>query len=91
MARAPAEQVQIALRDQRAAFTATGATLRAYDFDEIRLWQDCTFDFVHVYTGDTLPETERRRRSVAVEPMTYAPNAFNSGDGLRVLRSRAGA
>ena len=55
------------------------------DFDEIRLWQDCTLDFVHIYTGDTLPEPERRRRSVAVEPMTCAPNAFNSGDGLRVL------
>lgn len=41
--------------------------------------------YVMVYTGDSLPSPERRRRSVAVEPMTAAPNAFRSGDGLRVL------
>jgi len=33
-----------------------------------------------VFTGDTLPGGGRR--SVAVEPMTCAPNAFRSGDGL---------
>ena len=59
-------------------------TLR-HDGDEIRLWQDRELDFVQIYTGDTLPEPERRRRSVAVEPMSCAPDAFNSGDGLRVL------
>jgi aldose 1-epimerase len=37
-----------------------------------------------VFTGDALPEGERRR-SIAVEPMTCAPNAFVSGDGLVVL------
>ncbi|MDF2692717.1 MAG: putative aldose-epimerase [Labilithrix sp.] len=52
---------------------------------EIRVWQDRSFDFVQVYSGDTLPERARRRQSLAVEPMTCAPNAFNSGDGLRVL------
>jgi len=31
-----------------------------------------------------MPEPERRR-SVAVEPMTCAPNAFNTGDGLQML------
>jgi len=58
------------------------------EVDEIRLWQDRMLDFVHVYTGDTLPEPERRRRAVAVEPMTCAANAFNSGDGLRVLHPK---
>jgi aldose 1-epimerase len=33
-----------------------------------------------VFTGDTLPDGGRR--SLAVEPMTCAPNAFRSGDGL---------
>jgi aldose 1-epimerase len=37
-----------------------------------------------VFTGDTLPEA-RRRQGLAVEPMTCAPDAFNSGDGLTVL------
>lgn len=42
------------------------------------------FDFVMCYTGDTLSEGERRR-AVAIEPMTCAPNAFVTGDGLSVL------
>lgn len=42
------------------------------------------FDYVMCYTGDTLPEG-KRRRAVAIEPMTCAPNAFVTGDGLRAL------
>jgi aldose 1-epimerase len=52
---------------------------------ETRVWQDRAFDFVQLYTGDTLPNRLRRREGLAVEPMTCAPNAFNSGNGLRVL------
>jgi aldose 1-epimerase len=33
-----------------------------------------------IFTGDGLPDVERR--SIAVEPMTCAPNAFRSGEGL---------
>ena len=33
-----------------------------------------------LFTGDPLPDVARR--SLAVEPMTCAPNAFRSGDGL---------
>ena len=36
-----------------------------------------------VFTGDGEPTVERR--SIAVEPMSCAPNAFASGDGLVVL------
>ena len=36
-----------------------------------------------VFTGDPLLDVARR--SAAVEPMTCAPNAFRSGDGLIVL------
>lgn len=50
----------------------------------ITVGMDPSHGFVQVYTGDTLPE-EDRRRGIAVEPMTCAPNAFNSGAGLRVL------
>jgi aldose 1-epimerase len=39
-----------------------------------------------VFTADGIPDTARRRRSVAIEPMTCAPNAFRSGDGLIVLQ-----
>jgi aldose 1-epimerase len=38
-----------------------------------------------LFTGDMLAQPERRRRSLAVEPMTCAPNAFRSGDGLQTL------
>lgn len=40
--------------------------------------------YVQIYTGDTLPETERRR-GVAVEPMSCPPDAFRSGSGPDVL------
>ena len=50
----------------------------------VTLWQDEQFPFVMVFTGDTLP-SPHRRRGLAVEPMTCAPDAFNSGDGLLVL------
>ena len=39
-----------------------------------------------LFTGDTLPDVDRRRHGLGVEPMTCAPNAFASGDGLRVLQ-----
>ena len=48
------------------------------------LWMDGLFAYVMIFTGDTLAP-ERRRRAVAVEPMTCAPDAFNNGDGLIVL------
>jgi aldose 1-epimerase len=51
---------------------------------ELTLWLDEAFGFLQVFTGDTLP-ADQRRRAVAIEPMTCAPDAFNSGDGLLVL------
>lgn len=51
---------------------------------EITVGMDASHGFIQAYTGDTLPE-EDQRRGIAIEPMTCAPNAFNSGDGLRVL------
>ena len=60
------------------------AVLSAPDGRAVTLWMDEGYGFVMVFTGDTLPP-ERRRRGLAVEPMTCAPDAFNSGDGLVVL------
>jgi aldose 1-epimerase len=50
----------------------------------IMVWMDASFGFVMVFSGDTL-EPARRRRAVAIEPMTCAPDAFRSGLGLQVL------
>jgi galactose mutarotase-like enzyme len=43
------------------------------------LWVDPGFPYLMVYTGDTLPEIPRRRRAVAIEPMTCPPNALRTG------------
>lgn len=47
-----------------------------------RVWFDETFRFLQVYTLDELTPG---RPGVAIEPMTCAPNAFNTGAGLIVL------
>lgn len=52
----------------------------------ITVWMDDTHHFIMVYSGDTLADPARRRRGLAVEPMTCAPDAFNSGLGLVVLQ-----
>jgi aldose 1-epimerase len=52
----------------------------------VRLWMDEVFTHLMLFTGDTVADPGRRRRGLAVEPMTAAPDAFNSGDGLIVLQ-----
>jgi aldose 1-epimerase len=50
----------------------------------VRLWWDDSHKWVMVFTGDTL-EPSRRRRSIAIEPMTCPPNAFATGLDVKVL------
>ena len=47
------------------------------------LWLEESYPYLQLFTGDSLADVDRG--SVAVEPMTCAPNAFRSGDGLLVL------
>jgi aldose 1-epimerase len=49
------------------------------------VWTDRAFRHVMIYTGDTVIPRDRRRRSLAVEPMSCPPNAFNSGEDLVIL------
>ncbi len=51
--------------------------------DDTVLWFDESYAYLMLFTGDPLADVNRR--SLAAEPMTCAPNAFQSGDGLRVL------
>jgi aldose 1-epimerase len=44
------------------------------------------YRYLMAYTGDTLGDAARRRRSLALEPMTAAPNAFRNHDGLVTLQ-----
>jgi aldose 1-epimerase len=49
----------------------------------LALWLDESYRYLQLFTGDPLPSVNRR--SLAVEPMTCAPNAFRSGEGVVVL------
>ncbi len=51
----------------------------------VTLWQDENYRYLMLFTGDSIPQADRRRRGLAVEPMTCAPNAFQTGEGLRTL------
>ncbi|WP_181446940.1 aldose 1-epimerase family protein [Streptomyces sp. NTH33] len=51
----------------------------------VTLWVGDAYPYIEVFTGDTLPEADRRRTGLGVEPMTCAPDAFNSGEGLITL------
>jgi aldose 1-epimerase len=64
---------------ERGSEGRTTVELRAADGRTL-LWVDEAYPYLMVFTGDTLPDGGRR--SIAVEPMTCAPNAFRSGDGL---------
>jgi len=55
--------------------------LRGADGACAELWVDESYPFVQLYTGDILPP-ERARHGLGAEPMTCAPNAFVSGDGV---------
>jgi aldose 1-epimerase len=46
----------------------------------LTLWADEGYPYLQVFTGDPLPDVNRR--SLAVEPMTCPPNAFRSGEAL---------
>lgn len=53
----------------------------------VNLWMDDRFTHLMCFTGDTLGDPARRRRSVAIEPMTCGPDAFRTGRNLVVLGS----
>jgi aldose 1-epimerase len=46
----------------------------------LTLWVDEAYDYLMLFSGDPLPDVERR--SLAVEPMTCPPNAFRTGEAL---------
>jgi aldose 1-epimerase len=51
----------------------------------VSLWAGDGYRWLQVFTGDPLGP-ERRRKALAVEPMTCPPNAFVTGEDLLVLR-----
>ncbi len=63
--------------------------LLAADGTGVQLDADDAFRWRQVYTGDDLPEPGRRRRGLALEPMTCPPDALRSGEDLVVLEPGA--
>ena len=57
----------------------------AVEFDGRRVEWDPSFEYAQLFSGDTLA-AERRRRGLAVEPMSCPADAFNSGTGLTILQ-----
>jgi aldose 1-epimerase len=51
---------------------------------QVALWAGPGYQWLQVFTGDTL-DPPHRRRALAVEPMTCPPNAFASGVDLLLL------
>ncbi|SDD21096.1 aldose 1-epimerase [Geodermatophilus telluris] len=49
------------------------------------LWLDASYRWLQLFSGDVLADTGRRRRGLAVEPMTCPPDAFRTGVGVRRL------
>jgi aldose 1-epimerase len=46
----------------------------------LTFWVDESYSYLMLFTGDPLPDVHRR--SIAVEPMTCPPNAFQTEEGL---------
>ncbi|MFN2451393.1 MAG: aldose 1-epimerase family protein [Candidatus Dormibacteria bacterium] len=59
--------------------------VRAKDGGGVALVLGADIPYVMAFTGDTLADVSRRRQGLGLEPMTCAPDAFNSGQGLRTL------
>jgi len=56
----------------------------------VEVWVDEGFPYLEVFTGDTVPDVDRRRYGLGVEPMTAPPNAFVSGtDVTRIEPGRS--
>ncbi|MFW3168969.1 aldose 1-epimerase family protein [Geodermatophilus sp. CPCC 206100] len=55
--------------------------LTAPDGRGVAVWLDAGYRYLQLFTGDVVPEP-RRRRGLAVEPMTCPPDAFRSGEAV---------
>jgi aldose 1-epimerase len=54
-----------------------------------QVWLNERYRYMMLFSGDSLPEPGRRRTGLGIEPMTCAPNAFRTGDGLISLHPGA--
>ncbi|GAC1440827.1 MAG: aldose 1-epimerase family protein [Mycobacteriales bacterium] len=55
----------------------------------VEVWVDEGYPYLEVFTGDTVPQEDRRRHGLGVEPMTAPPNAFVTGTDVIRLEPAA--
>lgn len=60
--------------------------LTAPDGAVTELWADPQFAYTQVFTNEHYAAADGTVDAIAIEPMTCAPDAFNSGRGLRFLQ-----
>jgi aldose 1-epimerase len=48
----------------------------------VEVWVDEGYPYLEIFTADTVPDVQRRRHGLGVEPMTGPPNAFVTGEDL---------
>lgn len=70
---------------ERDAAQACRVEVRARDGGGVALVMGQDVPHLMAFSGDTLADIPRRRQGLALEPMTCAADAFNSGDGLQEL------
>jgi aldose 1-epimerase len=51
----------------------------------VTVWLDASYPYLEVFTGDALPDPDRRRRGLGVEPMSAPPNALATGESIAVV------
>ena len=61
------------------------SSLTAPDGRRVEMWQDDQHPYVQVFTTRKFPKDGGLGLAVAIEPMTAAPNALNTGLGLKWL------
>jgi aldose 1-epimerase len=59
--------------------------LQAPDGRGAALWLDDGYRYLELFTGDSLPQAQRRRRGLGIEPMTAPPIAFQAGIDVQRL------
>jgi aldose 1-epimerase len=73
----------LALDVQFTEIEPTCAVLKTRDWN-LEIWQERA-EYLMIYTTQEFNWADGRKRAVAIEPQTAAADAFNNGQGLRVL------
>ncbi len=78
--------VNVAYGDSEAFIgRSEAAWLESSDGARLALWLDEEFAWIQVYTPSAFPREDGEGPAIAIEPMSAAPDALNSGRGLSTI------